>query len=124
MMTLSDRLSADELEILVQERTAELEKANQALRTEILACKSAENERIKRKNELEAEITLKNNRILDGINKIFNIVMQDQTEEDLGNECLAVALEVTGSQLGFVNLIGDDGYYTILRSVIWDGSSV
>ena len=25
------------------------------------------------------------------------------------NECLSVALEVTGSQLGFVNLLGDDG---------------
>ena len=34
-MTISDRLSTDELEILVQERTTELEKANQALRAEI-----------------------------------------------------------------------------------------
>jgi hypothetical protein len=116
MMTLSDRLSADELEILVQERTAELEEDNQALRTE--------NEQIKLKDKQEDEETPQNNRILKGINRIFSIVVQDKTEEDLGNECLAVALEVTGSQLGFVNLIGDDGYYTILRSVIWDGSSV
>ena len=35
--------------------------------------------------------------------------MQEKTEEDLGNECLSVALEVTGSQFGFVNLVGDDG---------------
>jgi PAS domain S-box-containing protein len=41
-MTISDRLSADELEILVQERTAELEKANQVLRSEIIACKEDE----------------------------------------------------------------------------------
>ena len=41
-MTISDRLSADELEILVQERTAELEKANQVLRAEIYEYKQAE----------------------------------------------------------------------------------
>ena len=35
IMTISDRLSTDELEIRVQERTAELEKANQVLRAEI-----------------------------------------------------------------------------------------
>ena len=34
-MTISDRRSADEPEILVQERIAKLEKVNQALRTEI-----------------------------------------------------------------------------------------
>ena len=49
------------------------------------------------------------NRILEGINRIFSIVVQDKTEEELGNECLSVALEVTDSQLGFVNLVGDDG---------------
>ena len=41
-MTISDPLSADKLEILVQERTAELEKANQMLRAEIIACKEDE----------------------------------------------------------------------------------
>ena len=55
-MTISDRLSSDDIEIRVQERTAELEKANQALRTEIIECKSAENELIKLKDKLEAEI--------------------------------------------------------------------
>ena len=34
--------------------------------------------------------------------------MQDRTEEELGNVCLSIALEVTGSQFGFVNLVGDD----------------
>jgi nitrate/nitrite-specific signal transduction histidine kinase len=34
-MTISDLWSADKLELLVQELTAELEKANQALRTKI-----------------------------------------------------------------------------------------
>ena len=56
-MTISDRLTFDDVEIRVQERTAELEKANQALHTEIIECKSAENELIKLKDKLEAEMT-------------------------------------------------------------------
>jgi GAF domain-containing protein len=53
--------------------------------------------------------THRNNLILDGINKIFSTVVQDKTEEELGNECLSAALEVTSSRIGFVGLIGDDG---------------
>ena len=49
------------------------------------------------------------NRILEGINRIFSNVVQAKTEEDLGNVCLSVALEVTGRRIGFVNLVGDDG---------------
>jgi PAS domain-containing protein len=41
-MTISDRLSADELELRVQERTAELDKANQMLHAEILERKRTE----------------------------------------------------------------------------------
>ena len=41
-MTISDRRGADKPEILFQERIAKLEKVNQALRTEILECKSSE----------------------------------------------------------------------------------
>jgi hypothetical protein len=100
-MTISERWSADELKIKVQELTAELEKANQAL--------STENELIKLKDKFEAEIALRYNCILDGINRIFSIVVQDKTEEELGNECLSVALDVTGSRIGFIGLIGDDG---------------
>ena len=113
-MTISDRWSADELEIRVQELTAELEKANQTLRIE--------NELIKLKDKLEAEITLRYNLILDGINRIFSIVVQDKIEEELGNECLSVALEVTGSQLGFVNLVGDDGllHDIAIRDTGWE----
>ena len=99
-MTTSDHRGADEPKILVQERIAELERANQALRTK--------NEMMKLKDKLEAEITLRNNRVLEGINRIFSIVVQDKTEEELGNLCLSVALEVTGSQLGFVNLVSDE----------------
>jgi hypothetical protein len=96
-MTISDRSSVDELEIRVQERTAELEKANQALHTEILECKSSENEIMKLKDKLEAEITLRTNHVLEGINRIFSIVVQDETEKELGKEYLSVALELTGS---------------------------
>ena len=82
-MTTSDRRSDGDPEILVQERIAELEKSNQELG--------------------------KYSRILEGINRIFSIVVQSKTEEELGNECLSVALEITESPIGFVNLFGDDG---------------
>ncbi|HIH95608.1 TPA: PAS domain S-box protein [Methanosarcina acetivorans] len=49
------------------------------------------------------------NRILEGINRIFSNVVQAKTEEELGNECLSVALEITGSQFGFINEMGVDG---------------
>ncbi len=100
-MTISNCLSSYELEIRVQELAAELENVNQALNTK--------NELIKLKDKLEAKITLRNNRSLKEINRIFSIVVQEKTEEDLGNECLFIYLEVTDSQLGFINLVGDDG---------------
>jgi two-component sensor histidine kinase len=49
------------------------------------------------------------NHILEGINRIFSHVVQAKTEEELGSECLFVALEVTNSQIGFVGEIGADG---------------
>ena len=49
------------------------------------------------------------NRILEGINRIFSNVVQAKTEEELGNACLSVALEVTGSEFGFINEMGTDG---------------
>ncbi len=61
------------------------------------------------KKKQEEHRIFRHNLILKGINQIFTIVVQEKTEEELGNECLSVALEVTGSQLGFVNLLGDDG---------------
>jgi len=81
------------MEIRVQERIAELEKTNQALRTEILECKSSKNELIKLRDKLETERTLRQNRILEGITRVFSVIVQDKTEEDLGNVCLSMALE-------------------------------
>ncbi|AAM03995.1 TPA: PAS domain S-box protein [Methanosarcina acetivorans] len=49
------------------------------------------------------------NRILEGINRIFSNVVQAKTEEEVGNVCLSVALEVTGSEFGFINEMGADG---------------
>ena len=82
-MTISDRPNADESDIMDQEWITELGKANQELS--------------------------RRNLVLEGINRIFSIVVKDKTEEELENECLSVALRITGSQLGFVNLVGDDG---------------
>jgi PAS domain S-box-containing protein len=49
------------------------------------------------------------NRILEGINSIFSNVVQAKTEEELGEACLSVALEVTGSEFGFIVEMGADG---------------
>jgi PAS domain S-box-containing protein len=44
--------------------------------------------------------------VLEGINRIFGSVVRAETEQELGNVCLSVALEVTGSQIGFVGEAG------------------
>ena len=49
------------------------------------------------------------NRVLLGINRIFEQVIRAETEESLGGTCLAVAVEITRSQMGFVGEVGDDG---------------
>jgi PAS domain S-box-containing protein len=49
------------------------------------------------------------NRILEGINQIFSNVVQAKTEEEVGNACLSVALQLTGSEFGFINEMGADG---------------
>jgi GAF domain-containing protein len=62
--------------------------------------------------ELTSDLEKVNRRyrqILEGINQIFSNVVQAKTEEELGNACLSVALKVTGSLIGFVNLMDADG---------------
>jgi two-component sensor histidine kinase len=73
----------DNLDKLVKEQTAKLEQ---------------EESKLQRKNH-----------IFEGINRIFSHVVQAQTEEEIGNLCLSVALEVTGSHIGFVGEVGSDG---------------
>ena len=84
-MTISE--SANELESRVQELMAELGKAN-----------NKKEEHIRRYIQ-----------ILEGNNQIFSNVVQAITKEELGNVCLSVALELTGSLIGFIGLVGDDG---------------
>jgi len=52
--------------------------------------------------------------VLEGLNRIFSNAVQTKTEKELANACLSVALEVTGSQIGFFNLVGTDG---LLREI-------
>jgi PAS domain S-box-containing protein len=49
------------------------------------------------------------NRVLRGINRIFEQVIRAETEEALGKTCLAVAIEVSGSRIGFIGEVGADG---------------
>ncbi len=93
----SNHLSEEELELRAQERIAELEKANKELRAETLKRKQEEH-RIQRYNK-----------VLEGINRIFGSIVKAETKEELGIACLYVALDVTGSQIGFVGEVGADG---------------
>jgi PAS domain S-box-containing protein len=70
----------------------------------------------------EEQRILRYNRIFEGINQICSNVVQAKTEEELANSCLTVALEVTGSQFGFVNLLGEDGllHDTAISEVGWN----
>jgi hypothetical protein len=61
---------------------------------------------LKLEDKLEAEITLRTNRVLEEINRIFSIIVQDKTKEELGNECSSVAFEMTNSRIDLVGLIG------------------
>ncbi len=51
------------------------------------------------------------NAVLQGINRIFEQVLTQRSEEDLGRTCLAVAEEITASKLGFVGEVGADGLF-------------
>lgn len=81
----------------MQKRIVELEKANKALHAEILE-RNKERHRINRYNS-----------VLEGINRIFGSIVKAETKEELGIACLSVAIDVTGSQIGFVGEVGADG---------------
>jgi PAS domain S-box-containing protein len=49
------------------------------------------------------------NAVLTGINTILEDALQCETEEALGNTCLRVAEQITGSKFGFIGEIGADG---------------
>ncbi len=62
------------------------------------------------------------NRILEEINRIFSNVVQAKTEKELGNACISVALEMTGSRFGFVGEVGADGilHDIAISEIGWD----
>ncbi|MGB9927006.1 MAG: PAS domain S-box protein [Methanosarcina sp.] len=59
---------------------------------------------------------------LEAINKVFASAVQADTEEDLGNACLSVALKLTDSQVGFIAEIGTDGllHEIAISNMGWD----
>jgi PAS domain S-box-containing protein len=56
----------------------------------------------------EAKIQ-RQNQLLTGINRMFQVALTSLSEEELGETCLAAALEITGSRFGFIGEIGPDG---------------
>ena len=99
-MTLSDSLSTDDLDIRVQERIAELEKANQVLRTEIFECKSSENEMMKLKNKLEAEI-----RDANILHTVSTRYIEGIDSYSLFQEIVDAAIAITKADKGNIQLL-------------------
>jgi PAS domain S-box-containing protein len=60
------------------------------------------------RKQAEARIR-QQNAVLSAINRIFATALEAPTEEELGEACLAVVEEITGSRFGFIGQIGADG---------------
>ena len=61
------------------------------------------------------------NALLQGINRIFEAALTAPTEASLGQVCLDVAAEITGSSFGFIGEIKEDGLYDIaISNPGWD----
>lgn len=52
---------------------------------------------------------MRQNSIVNAINRIFSEALNAHSDEELGRICLSVAEEMTGSEIGFVGEIGEDG---------------
>ncbi len=63
---------------------------------------------ITHRKKAEEEIK-RSNRILNGINQIFQEALTAENEEKLGKTCLTVCEKVTGSKFGFICEINDEG---------------
>ena len=61
--------------------------------------------------------------VLEGINHILAQVVTADSEEELGSACLKVALEVTGSKIGFVGELGSDAllHDIAISDLAWEG---
>ena len=80
------------------ENVQQLDDANVELNREIAERKQAE------------EKERRQNRILEGINRIFSEAITCETEEALGNVCLEVIETLTGSKISFIGEIGPDNH--------------
>ena len=87
------------LEEMVQERTAELVEANAQLKREIAERKQAEGQ------------ILRQNLLLNAINKVFEETFKCESVEDVAHTCLTVAEELTGSQFGFIGEVTSTGRF-------------
>ncbi len=67
------------------------------------------------------EKILTHNKVLEGINRIFEKAITCETEEELGGICLEVAEGLTESMIGFVGDIGADGclYDITISNPVW-----
>lgn len=89
----------DQLEIKVEERTAELETVNRELNKEVQERRAAE------------EQILRKSRLLEAINKVFAETLTAETEEDVARQCMAVAEELTESRFGLIGETNPDGRF-------------
>jgi len=87
----------EHLQELVDERTKELEVANAQLAEEVAERKRAE-------LRLAGRAML-----LDAVNRVFREALTHETEEEVGQTCLTVAEELTGSKFGFIGEVNQAG---------------
>jgi len=106
------RRAHDELEIRIQERTAELARTNEELQMEIAQRKRAE-EQISRHNALLA-----------GINRVFQEALTSENDAEVAQRCLVVAEMLTGSKFGFIQEINQAGRVDAiaLSDSVWSAS--
>lgn len=91
-------------------RTDEIGELSRALNwmtthlREVTASKGDLEREIAERQRAEQQV-LRQNAILSGINRIFQETLICETEEEVGQVCLAVAEEITGSTIGFIGEI-------------------
>jgi signal transduction histidine kinase/DNA-binding response OmpR family regulator len=102
------------------EKNSQLLKAQTELQSQAMELEAQSEELRVRNDELRdlAEVLQKSEnatqrqaQILAGINRIFHEALTDETEEKLGETCLAVAEELTGSRFGFICEVNQAGRF-------------
>ena len=123
------QVNADRLQIMnflvstyeaAVETNSELLKAQKELQSQAAELEAQSEELRMRNDELRdlAEVLQKSEnatqrqaQILAGINRIFHEALTDETEEKLGETCLAVAEELTGSRFSFICEVNQAGRF-------------